>query len=200
MEGTHQACNMRRHTGSLRHGTGGIFQDAVALLVSVIALLAGQPAHAQASLHDWQNEVEDRALSRGEAPSYAAIEAWCDAREHSRIASALRAEGLKRTHDLIDAIGSLWCGDLQPAKWIQRIAFPFLLEEASEPSSWVDSQLEARGKLAILAKPTRLFANVSLDGTLLEISTSREGGGDEVALRLIGKRWRFIKVYYGGAC
>ena len=77
------------------------------------------------------------------------------------------------------------------------MALPFLKSEEGK-ERWIRERAEAAH--ALLGKPIEFSLHVSEDGTRVSVPTYREGGGDEFALRLIGKQWRFVRSYWGGAC
>lgn len=173
-------------------------------LAALTLALCAPSAQADGSSR-WPEEYFDCHLGSGLPCTVSLIGTWCRPEDHAGLLSILQGMGVHRAPDLIEAVALMWCQDWQgsdPVAWRQRAAFP-LLSAGGGGEWWTRSRVELNSSSDVhrsLAMPLWLGISSEMNGTLVRISSTREGGGDNVMLRLIGKHWRYIKVVYGGAC
>jgi hypothetical protein len=146
---------------------------------------------AATSLTDFVISIEsDHANGTSEANLRSAL-CSSDKRLPEFIAAA-REEGIQEPEDFLNLLRLMWCGE-DVEKNFDRARSRLNLSKAKMKDDQITQE-------ALWETPYSFSLEVTQKGTHINMSTDREGGGDEIGFKLSNHQWKIVRLKFGGAC
>lgn len=118
------------------------------------------------------------------------------------LAEAARESNIVQSEDFVQALHDLYCVVTPPDELLIRRFKGMTYVDNAEKTHRLQTLTILRKYFAhhLLNAPSAIWISVKNEGKAVALGIDREGGGDDLEMRFINRRWMFIRVRDGGGC
>lgn len=170
---------------------------SLAVLLCGVALTTTVHAIPDNPFNQFVDEFRQNSQSIGFADQLCARAVWPE------LAQAANEANVAEGEDFVNALHDLYCFDNPSDKiLLQRLKGVTYVNDADEASRLrtLATLRKHFGNGVPIPRPWAIWISMKNGGTAVALGIDREGGGDDLEMRLVNKRWMFIRIRNGGGC
>lgn len=174
-------------------------RSSALLSVLMCCLLAASPA--QGIPNNPFNQFVDEFYRQSDRVSFS--EKLCAQPVWQELAQAAVKGNVVESEDFVRAIHEFYClekiSDETLLKRLKGVAFVSDTGKATKSRTLARLRKEF-GNGTGMGRPAAVWIQVKNGGMVVDIGIDREGGGDDMEMRLVNHHWMFKRIQQGGSC